>query len=49
MNLLKALIQKKIYDFKTPQKKSKITEMVFDGNSDISNKLIHARQEKRGF
>ena len=37
----------KIYDFKTPQKKS--TEMVFDGNSDISNKLIHARQEKRGF
>ena len=31
-------------DFKTPQKKS--TKMVFDGNSNISNKQIHARQEE---
>ena len=49
VNLLKALIHQKIYDFKTPQKKSKITEMVFDGNSDISDQLIHAQQEKHGF
>ena len=44
VNLLKALIHQKIYDFKTPQKKS--TKMVFDGNSNISNKQIHARQEE---
>ena len=44
VNLLKTLIHQKIYDFKTPQKKS--TKMVFDGNSNISNKQIHARQEE---
>jgi len=51
VNLLKALVHQKIYDFKTPQKISKTpqkksTKMVFDGNSNISNKQIHARQEE---